>query len=101
MAPWLPVIFSGSSACRCVAWHCRCFAPQTTRSRYDSDSGCEADKTLATTRGSIRMAELMMMAVGVLSAAVIGLNLYSVVFDLGVGSDGTPSSSSVPPDRQQ
>lgn len=56
--------------------------------------------TSATARGSIRMAELMMMAVGVLSAVVIGLNLYSVVFGLGMGSDGTPSSS-LPPDRQQ
>lgn len=52
-----------------------------------------------TARGSIRMAELMMMAVSTISVVVIGLNLYSVVFDLGVGSDGTPSSSS-PADQQ-
>ena len=61
---------------------------------YDADDSIEADRDSAIARGSIRMAELMMMAVSTISALVIALNLYSVVFDLGVGSDGTPSSSS-------
>lgn len=82
-------------------WHCRFFSYQiTTRSLYDSEDNGEAEWTSATVRGSIRMAELMMTGVSILSAAVIGLNVYSVVFDLGVGSDGTPSSSS-PPQGQQ